>query len=73
MPSVQAVLGEGAFGEVSREALVRAAEKTGALERARACAASYAGAAVAALEAVAPSKYADGLRSIPAYILEREM
>ena len=70
---VQAVMREGAYGEVTREALVRAAEKAGALERARACAASYAGAAVAALEAVAPSKYADGLRSIPAYILEREM
>jgi octaprenyl-diphosphate synthase len=72
-PAVQAVMREGAYGEVTREALVRAAEKAGALERARACAASYAEAAAAALEAIAPSKYADGLRSIPAYILEREM
>jgi geranylgeranyl pyrophosphate synthase len=52
---------------------VRAAEKAGALERARACAASYAEAAVKSLEDVVPSKYTDGLRSIPAYILEREM
>ncbi len=71
--SVQSVMREGAYGEVTRESLVRAAEKAGALERARASAASYAEAAVKALEGVAPSKYTDGLRSIPAYILEREM
>ena len=71
--AVLAVMREGAYGEAGREALVRAAEKAGAVERARACAASYAEAAVKSLEEVAPSKYTDGLRSIPAYILEREM
>ena len=70
---VQSVMREGAYGEFTREALVRAAEKSGALERARAAATSYAEAAVKALEEVEPSKYADGLRSIPSYILEREM
>ena len=71
--SVQSVMREGAYGEEGREPLVRAAEKAGATARARACAASYAEAAVKSLEGVAPSKYTDGLRSIPAYILEREM
>jgi len=70
--AVQTVMREGSYGEFAREAFVRAAEKAGALERARARAASYAGAAVKALEEVSPSKYTDGLRSIPAYILERE-
>jgi octaprenyl-diphosphate synthase len=70
--AVQAVMREGSYGETARETFVRAAEKAGALERARACAASYAEAAVKALEGVAPSKYTDGLRSIPSYILERE-
>ena len=72
-PSVQSVMREGAYGDVTREGLVRAAEEAGALERARRSAASYVEAALSALEAVAPSKYSDGLRSIPAYILEREM
>ena len=70
---VQSVMREGAYGEVSRDALVRAAEKSGALERARTTATSYAEAAVKALEEIEPSEYTDGLRSIPSYILEREM
>ena len=70
---VQSVMREGAYGEFTRDALVRAAEKSGALERARAAATSYAEAAVKALEEVESSKYTDGLRSIPSYILEREM
>ena len=71
--SVQAVMREGSYDATARETFVRAAEKAGALERARLCAASYAEAAVKSLEEIAPSKYTDGLRSIPAYILEREM
>jgi octaprenyl-diphosphate synthase len=70
---VQSVMREGSYDSTARETFVRAAEKAGALERARVCAASYAEAAVKSLEDVAPSKYTDGLRSIPAYILEREM
>jgi octaprenyl-diphosphate synthase len=71
--AVQAVMREGVYGEFKRDAFLRAAEKTGALERARASAASYAEAAVKALEEIEPSKFSDGLRSIAAYILEREM
>jgi len=72
-PAVQSVMREGAYGEMTREGLVRAAEEVGALGRARRSAASYVEAAVRALDEIAPSKYSDGLRSIPAYILEREM
>jgi octaprenyl-diphosphate synthase len=71
--AVQSVMREGSYKELTRDALVRAAEKTTALERARASAASYAGAAVKALDEIGASKFSDGLRSIPAYILEREM
>jgi octaprenyl-diphosphate synthase len=71
-PAAQTVMREGSYGEFAREAFVRAAEKAGALERARLSAASYAEAAVKALSEIRPSKYTDGLRSIPAYILERE-
>src|SRR5918911_1362445 len=70
---VQSVMREGAYGEFTREALVRAAEKSGALERARAAAAAYAEAAVKALEEIEPAKYNECLRFIPSYILEREM
>src|ERR1044071_4977280 len=62
--AVQTVMREGSYGEFRRRSLVRAAEKTGALERARAAATSYAEAAVKALEEIEPSKYTDGLRSI---------
>jgi octaprenyl-diphosphate synthase len=71
--AVQAVMREGSYSEFTRDAFVRAAEKTTALERARVSAASYAEAAVKALDEIEPSKYSEGLRSIPAYILEREM
>ena len=50
-----------------------AAEKSGALRRARARANEYAEAARSALDALKPSKYSDALRSIPSFILEREM
>src|SRR5215218_2143824 len=52
--SVQSVMREGAYGDDGREPLVRAAEKAGATESARARAASYAEAAVKSLEGVAP-------------------
>ncbi|HZI17196.1 MAG TPA: polyprenyl synthetase family protein [Pyrinomonadaceae bacterium] len=70
---VLAVMREGGYGEVSREALRAAAEQSGALGRARARAAEYARAAAEALGALRPSKYADALRSIPSFILDREV
>jgi octaprenyl-diphosphate synthase len=70
--AVQSVMREGSYGEHSRAAFMREAERVGALERARARAASYAQAAAASLDALRPSEYADALRSIPSFILERE-
>jgi octaprenyl-diphosphate synthase len=71
--AMQTVMREGNYREFPRAVLLRAAEKAGALERARARAASCAEAAAGTLNDIRPSKYADALRSIPAFILEREM
>jgi octaprenyl-diphosphate synthase len=71
-PAVTAVMREGSYGEFSRAGFMRAAERGGALECARARAATYAEAAASALDALGPSEYSDALRSIPSYILERE-
>jgi octaprenyl-diphosphate synthase len=70
--AVQTVMREGSYGEFTRDFFLRAADRTGALERARVRAQEYAISAVRALDALRPSEYADALRSIPAYILERE-
>jgi octaprenyl-diphosphate synthase len=70
--AVQSVMREGSYGEHPRANFMREAERAGALKRARARAASYAEAAAAALDALRPSEYADALRSIPSFILERE-
>jgi octaprenyl-diphosphate synthase len=70
---VLAVMREGSYGEVSREALRSAAEQSGALARARARAAGYAHSAAAALAALPPSRFGDALRSIPSFIIEREV
>jgi geranylgeranyl pyrophosphate synthase len=64
---------EGSYREFSRELFMREAEKSGAIARARSRAASYAEAAARSLEEIKPSKHKDALRSIPSYILEREM
>ncbi|HWS56272.1 MAG TPA: polyprenyl synthetase family protein [Pyrinomonadaceae bacterium] len=71
--AAQQVMREGSYDEFPRQTFLRAAEKTGALVRARARADDYADAAASALAALKPSKFADALRSIPSYILEREM
>jgi octaprenyl-diphosphate synthase len=70
--AVQQVMRDGSYREHTRQTFLRAAEQNGALERARARADAYADAAVSALGALGPSPYRDALRSIPAYILERE-
>ena len=71
-PSVQAVMREGNYDEVSRAALLDAAERTGAVDKARARASEYAARAQRALEALPDTKYREALLSIPTYILERE-
>ena len=70
--AVRAVMREGSYGEVSRATLLRAAERAGAVRRARARAAEYVELAVSALDALSPSEYRDALRSLPAFVLERD-
>lgn len=67
------VMREGSYGEFPRSHFLREAEKAGVLVRARERAASYAEAAARSLDGLKPSGYADALRSIPSFILEREM
>lgn len=69
---VQAVMRSESYAEISRAALLRAAEESGALERARAKAAEFAAAACAAAEKLPSSIYREALCAIPNYILERD-
>jgi octaprenyl-diphosphate synthase len=69
---VQAVMREGSYGEVSRAALLDAAHRAGAIERARARATDYAARAQRALDVLPDTRYKEALRSIPTYILERD-
>ena len=71
--AVQAVMREGSYEEHPRASFMRAAEKAGALERARTRAAGYAEAASSSLDGLRPSEHTEALRAIPSYILEREM
>ena len=69
---VREVMREGGYSKVTRAELVEMVESTGALERARGRAREYAEEARRALERLPDSEYADALRSIPTYIIERE-
>jgi octaprenyl-diphosphate synthase len=69
---VQAIMLEGNYRKVEREALLAAVERAGALERARERAYEYAEAARSALDSLPGSKYLDALYSIPTYIIERD-
>jgi len=71
-PEVQGVMREGGYDATPRAVFLRAAEQNGALDRARSRAAGFAEAASRSLDALKPSNYKDALRSIPAFILERE-
>ena len=70
--AVQTVMREGNYKEVARATLLRAVERTGALESARERACEYAEAARSALDRLPRSEYCDALRSIPTYIIERD-
>jgi octaprenyl-diphosphate synthase len=70
--AVQTVISEAGYHSVTREELQAALVRTGALERAQVRAIEYATAAVTALEGLDDSPYAEVLKSIPAYICERD-
>ena len=69
---VKAVLRTGEYEADSKRLLSQALVQTGALERARKVADSYAYRAQSALAELTDSPYADSLRSIPSYVLDRD-
>jgi geranylgeranyl pyrophosphate synthase len=70
--AIQTVISDASYTSVSRSALLEALEKTGALGIALQRAIEYASAALASLEQLPDSPYAQVLSSIPAYIVERD-
>lgn len=70
--AVQTVMREGSYETVTRAILLEAAERTGALEEAQVRAYEFADAARNALDNLPPSEYAEALRAIPTYIIERD-
>lgn len=70
--AVQTVISESGYHTITREELQTALARTGALQLAQARAIKYATAAVTALDGLDDSPHADVLRSIPAYIVERD-
>lgn len=71
-PAIQRVMREGNYAHVTRDSLLQAVERAGAMERARERAFEYAEAARTSLDALPRSKYSDALRSLPTYIIERD-
>jgi octaprenyl-diphosphate synthase len=69
---IQKVLEEGRYQSVTRAQLLEAVDRVGSIDRARERADEYASAARAALDGLADSQYADSLRSIPTYVLDRD-
>jgi octaprenyl-diphosphate synthase len=70
--SLQSIMRSGNYEEVSRQSLMGAVERTGALARAKARAAEYADNARTALTCLRNSAYKEALHSIPNYIIERD-
>jgi len=69
---IQAVMRDGAYGDVTRQELRDALEASGSLTRARARADAFAGAATQNVEELPDSKYAESLKSLPTYVIERD-
>jgi octaprenyl-diphosphate synthase len=70
--AVQAVISESGYHSISRDELLAALAETGALKLAHDRAVEYAMAAGSALDGLNDSTYTDVLKSIPAYIVERD-
>jgi octaprenyl-diphosphate synthase len=69
---VEAVLTQKGYGTVSRRDLLEAVDRVGALEFARERADVYARAAGTALDDLPASQYADSLRALPTYVIDRD-
>ncbi len=70
--TVQKAMSDAGYQNVSRQTLVSALERTGALALTQQRAFEYAEAARAALDGLENSPYADALTAIPSYIIERD-
>jgi octaprenyl-diphosphate synthase len=70
--SVRTVLREGEYSTVPRHEIFRALTQTGALERARSVADEFAQNARSALDCLPESAYADSLRALPTYVIDRD-
>ena len=70
--AIQRVIGEASYESVSRDLLLEALERTGALQLAFERAIEYALAAHSILDGLAESTYGQVLSSIPTYIVERD-
>ncbi|MCA1555145.1 MAG: polyprenyl synthetase family protein [Acidobacteria bacterium] len=70
--AVQSVMRDGSYETIARASLMRAAEQSGAVERARMRANDFANAARKSLDVLPHTKYRDALDSIPTFILERD-
>jgi octaprenyl-diphosphate synthase len=69
---VHTVLTEKSYSNVSRRDLLEAVDRVGAIEFARARADEYAKTARAVLDDLPGSEYADTLRVIPTYVIDRD-
>ncbi|MFN2578323.1 MAG: polyprenyl synthetase family protein [Pyrinomonadaceae bacterium] len=69
---IQTVISEGGYHAVSRQYLVDALERTGALALTQQRAIEYAEAAHAALDGLNGSTHAEALRAIPTYCINRD-
>ncbi|MEO8436606.1 MAG: polyprenyl synthetase family protein [Pyrinomonadaceae bacterium] len=69
--AVETAMIDGSYENVSRAELLEVLERSGAIARARRRAYEYAKTARALLETLPASEYADALRGIPTYIIER--
>ena len=70
--AIQTVINDADYERISRGQLLEALERTGALGLAFERAAEYASAALAALDGLNHSPYAQILSSLPTYIVERD-
>ncbi len=70
---IETVIAEQGFNSVAREDLVRLLRENSALDRARSQARLYAEEATEVLSIFQPSEYIDALRSVPRFILDRDM
>ncbi len=69
---IQTVISEGGYQTVSRQSLVDALERTGALALTQQRAIEYAEGARAALDGLNGSIHTQALRAIPTYCIDRD-